>query len=122
MSDLLPSPRVQNPPALVDTRIIEFGHKTIILALETIGTKLLKLPLGRRVAKLELDSETNSFRVIYDGGAIETVDDAQLATIMIAYCIAARLPISRTANKAVNVTERGITLRFTTTFATPPWL
>ena len=120
MSDLLPNPRVQNPPALIDTRIIEFGHKTIIAALETVGTKLLKLPPGGRVSKLELDSENNSFKVIYFGGAVETVDDAHLATIMIAYCIAARLPISRTANKAVNVTERGITLRFTTVFGTPP--
>jgi hypothetical protein len=122
MSDPPPNPRVQDIPALVDTRIIEFGHSTIILALESIGARLLKLPLGRRIAKLELDCKTTSFKVIYAGGAIETVDDAQLATIMIAYCIAARLPIPRTANKAVNVTERGVTMRFTSVFVTPPWL
>ena len=122
MSDLLPSSRAEALPALTDTRIIEFSHRTMIAALESVGVKLLNLPSSRRITHLEIQPEINAFRVTYAGGAVRTVDDNQLAVVMIAYCIAARLPISRSAKKAVTLTERGVTLRFTTTLASPPWV
>jgi hypothetical protein len=120
MSGLLSDPRVQQQPALVDTRVIEFGRKTIMAALETVGVKLLNLPADKAISLLELDPTTNAFKAIYVDGAVHTVDESRLAAVMIAYCIAARLPISRWASKAVKMTEHGITLKFTTTLATPP--
>ncbi len=120
MGDQLSNARAQEPPALVDTRTIEFGHKTIIAALEGVGVKLLNLPAGMPITHLVFDVKAGAFNAVYRDGAMQSVDGNRLAAIMIAYCIAARLPIPRAANKSVKITEHGLILRFITTLQSPP--
>ncbi len=120
MVDKSSKPRAQDPPALVDTRIMEFGHKTIMAALQGVGVKLLNLPACVPITRLEFDASAGAFTAIYSDGATHSVDGNRLAAIMIAYCIAARLPVPRSANKSVKTTEHGVTVRFTTILQSPP--
>ena len=114
------------PPALTDTRLIEFGPAAVRAAAESVGVTLLGLPAGRRVRAVGFDPPGNAVRLGYEpaagsGPEAERLLPASgLAALLIAYCIAVRIPIARDADKKLTVTPSGVSLRFVTRRANPP--
>ena len=120
MSDQASNLRPEPPPGVIDTRVLKFARRSIFAAFGGVGGRLLSLPAHQPIAQVVLDPAGKTLRAIYADGAVRMLDQSRIAAALIAYCIAARLPIARAADKSVDVTDSGITLRFVTTMKTPP--
>lgn len=108
--------------AITDTRVIDFTPSAIRAAAESVGVTVLRLPAGTRVRAVALHPESKCISLDYGAGeAQRVVSEGELAALLIAYCIAAKIPMPMKAEKRLRVTATGIAFGFVTIRRLPPW-
>lgn len=112
-----------SPTAITDTRIIDFTLIAIRAAIEGVGVTILGLPVGLRVKTIGLRPQSRTVHLDYGTeGPQRTLVEGEIAAMLIAYCIAAQIPMPRKAEKRLRVTETSIAFGFVTTRRLPPWV
>ena len=115
--------RRADPAAVcVDRRIIAFGPAMIHAAVEACARERMDLPPHGLAEAVPLPAE-QAVRLRFGGGseAVDRVVDAgEMAALLIAFCIGARIPLPRRASKTVTVTSAGVVLDFLVTLGSPP--
>ena len=103
------------PTAIKDTRIIDFSPDAIRAAAESVGVRILRLPVGVRVKSVRFRPESNSLYLDYGVPGLErTVSEGEIAALLIAYCIDSKIPMPMKAKKQLRVTATSIAFGFVT--------
>lgn len=108
--------------ALVDRRMLIFRTRTLCAAIEQVGRGRIALPRPE-VSDAEMLPGDQAVRFVFGRGDLaerRSVSGAELAALLIGYCLAAKIPIPNKATKTVSVTTSGVLLDFVMTFAQPP--
>ena len=109
--------------AITDTRVIDFTPAAIRAAVESVGITILRLPAGTRIRTVVFHPESKCISLeCGSGGAQRVVSEGELAALLIAYCIAAKIPMPMKAEKRLRVTPTGIAFGFVTLRRLPPWI
>ncbi len=123
LAPVVDAPVAIDPDAiLIDRRMIVFKPYMLCAAVEQAGRARLELPLTE-VTHVALQPGTQSvrFRFGFGEAAIEReMGGAELAALLIVYCIGARIPLPTRAAKTVSVTRSGVLLDFVMSFTTAP--
>jgi hypothetical protein len=102
--------------------VIAFRPIALRAAIEFAGAARLGIPPGSVSGALPMPGQ-QAVRIRYGNGATageRMVQAPEMAAILIAYCLGARVPLPRIAAKTVLVTGDGVTLEFLTILASPP--
>ncbi len=107
--------------AITDSRVIEFTPIALRAAAESVGVAILGLPSGAVVTSVGLRPPVNAVELGYGGVVPERLlCEGELAALLIAYCIAAKIPIPMKAEKRLRVTQTGIAFGFVSSRRLPP--
>lgn len=108
--------------ALIDRRVIAFRVPSLIAAMEQVGPSL-GLITGQAVTDAAtLPAEQAVLFQLGHGPAAERrrVGGAELAALLIAYCLGAKIPLPSRATKSISVTGNGVLLDLVVSLASPP--
>lgn len=123
MFDQTFSTETRSATAITDTRVIDFTPAAIRAAAESVGVPVLRLPPGTRIKSVAFHPETKCISLDYGVDLPHrVVSEGELAALLIAYCIAAKIPMPMKAEKRLRVTPAGIAFGFVTIRRLPPWI
>ena len=109
------------PISIIDRREIEFDGKALIspIAGSLQRARTIGLP-ALRPMRIGFSPQTREIRVEYDTHAAVWVASDRLGALLVAYCVRARIPISRQAEKDIRIATSSVFLTFATHFADMP--
>jgi hypothetical protein len=109
---------------IIDRREIEFGAKVLVSAIAASLSKVDAIGLPAvRPSGVRFCPKEGLIEVLYDpSGMRQTVkvSAVSLGAFLVAYCIRARIPMPRLADKTIHINTNSIFLAFTTHYAEAP--
>lgn len=113
-----------HPVGIIDRREIEFGAKVLASAIASSLSKVDAIGLPAiRPSGVRFCPKEGLIEVLYDPSdrrqAVK-VSAASLGAFLVAYCIRARIPMPRLADKTIHINANSVWLAFTTHYAEAP--
>ncbi|HEX3398896.1 MAG TPA: hypothetical protein VHT74_01080 [Acetobacteraceae bacterium] len=106
--------------AIIDRREIEFDEKALIsvIAGSLQRAQAIGLP-ALRPTSIGFDPQANTMRVEYGTQPTVSLSSAHLGAFLVSYCVRARIPVPRGADKNIRIQSGSVVLAFNTHFADP---
>ena len=106
---------------IIDQREIAFDAPALIrlIAGSLQRAQTLGLPAARPIS-IDFNPQEHQIRVAYETHAAVSVTSERLGALLVSYCIRARIPVARLADKDIRIEASAVILIFTTRLADPP--
>jgi hypothetical protein len=107
--------------SIIDRRELEFDARALIsiIARSARWANSVGLPSARPV-RVEFDPAGSRIVLGYDGAGTDIITAERLGALLVSYCVRARVPLPRLAEKSVRIEANSVVVGFTTYFSEVP--
>jgi hypothetical protein len=105
---------------ITDMRVIEFDEKALIAVIAGSSRRAEGIGLpALRPSRIGFSPDDHRIRVEYQTRPVISVPAERFGALLVAYCVRARIPIPRGANKELRIEANSVSLVFNTVFLDP---
>ena len=107
--------------SIIDRRELEFDEAALLKAVGSSPkmAELLGQP-GLTPHSVQFHPDREAIAFTYDRGRVVEMPVNTLGALIVSYCVRAKIPLSKTAAKSIQVTPNSVVMSFTTTIDKSP--